>query len=181
MARYKKGETVGTTETYWDRYWRENREKILAKRRQKYASDPAYREMVKERSRRRWREELRKGGREKGRKPGKRYLRPKIVVIGGLDVKVHGIGEFADIIGYTIATLKNWEKGGILPQATAVDDFGRRWYSMAFIQWFDGVIEAFRDKGWELETFKEAVESEYKRALREGTIEGAVTPSHVTR
>jgi hypothetical protein len=164
------------TETYWDRYWRENKEKILAKRRKRYAEDPEYRESIKARSRKRWREELRKGGREKGKKPGKRYLRPKVVVIRGIDVKVFGIGEFADLIGYTVATLKNWERLGILPQATAVDGHGRRWYSKAFIGWFDGVIERFRDHGWELEKFKEAVEGEYERALRERVIEGSVAP-----
>jgi hypothetical protein len=172
---------VGTnTETYWERYWRENKDKILAKRRARYANDPEYREAIKERSRKRWREELRKGGRTKGKKPGKRYLRPKVVSIRGEDVLVYGIGEFADLIGYTVATLKNWERLGVLPPATAVDGHGRRWYSKAFIEWFDGVIDAFRDKGWELETFKEAVEVEYERALREGTVEGSVASSHAT-
>lgn len=167
-------------EGYWDRYWRENKERILAKRRERYASDETYREAVKERSRRRWREELRHGGRTKGRNPDKRYLRPKIVTIRGRDVKVFGIGEFADMIGYTIATVKNWEHLGVLPKPTAVDGMGRRWYSNAFIEWFDGVIVAFRDKGWELEVFKKNVEGEYKRALREGLIEGSVAPQHAT-
>lgn len=167
-------------ETYWERYWRENKGAILAKRRKKYANDPEYREAIKERSRRRWREELKKGGREKGKKPEKRYLRPKIVVIRGHEVRVYGIGELADLIGYTVATLKNWEKLGVLPPATAVDGHGRRWFSVAFIQWFDSVIEAFRDQGWELEIFKAAVEAEHKKALRAGKIEGSVAPAHAT-
>jgi len=161
--------TVG--EGYWARYYRENKEQILAKKRERYLSDPSYREAIKERARARWRDELRKGGREKGLKKDKRYLRPKAVQIDGEDVVVHSIGEFADRIGYTIATLKNWETLGVLPMATAVDANGRRWYSEKFMAWFDSIIERFRGEEWELDTFNNKVVSEYKEALESGAVE----------
>ena len=164
-------ETSLIGEDYWTRYYRENKEKILAKKRERYQNDPQYREGIKERARARWRDELRKGGREKGLKKDKRYLRPKIVQIDGKDVVVHSIGEFADRIGYTIATLKNWETLGVLPRATAVDDNGRRWYSEKFMVWFDSTIECFRGEEWELDTFMDKVLSEHKEALKSGAVE----------
>lgn len=139
------------------RRWKEDRkaaEKILVKRRERYANDSNYAESIKESVRRR--------RREKGPSRRKRsYNRDKIIIINGTSVTLFSSGKASRLIGIVSRTLGNWEKKGYIPINRAKDTLGRRWYPADFVmfiaaqytikpsgrldRWSERVKEAWRE------------------------------------
>jgi DNA-binding transcriptional regulator YiaG len=111
------------------RKWKEDRktaEKVLSKRRERYANDEDYAESIKEAVRRR--------RQEKGPSKRKRsYNRDKVIVINGVSVTLLSSGKAAGLIGVSSRTLVNWEKKGYIPLNRAKDTLGRRWYPSEFV------------------------------------------------
>lgn len=111
------------------RRWREDRdlaERALSKRRERYASDPGYRERIKESVRRR----------RESKEPSdnrRSFNRDKIVIINGLGVQLMSSGKAATLIGVSTRTLDLWEKKGVIPVNRAKDSLGRRWYPVQFV------------------------------------------------
>jgi len=124
------------------RRWRENRrraEKILKKRRERYADDPSYAESIKESVRRQ----------RKARGPSDRkrsFNRDKIIVVNGVSVSLLSSGKAANLVGVSPRTLANWEKKGLIPRNRAKDSLGRRWYPVEFVMFLTNQA-ADRPKG----------------------------------
>jgi hypothetical protein len=111
------------------RKWKEDRktsEKVLSKRRKRYANDEEYAESIKESVRRRRKE---KGPSERKRS----FNRDKVIVINGVSVTLLSSGKAANMIGVSPRTLVNWEKKGYIPLNRAKDSLGRRWYPAEFV------------------------------------------------
>lgn len=124
------------------RKWRENRdlaERTLDKRRERYATDPDYRESIKESVRRR-REETRGSDRKRS------FNRDKVIVIDGVGVRLLSSGKVASVLGISPRTLSQWEKKNIIPINRAKDAIGRRWYPASFVDFLMELI-GFRDNG----------------------------------
>jgi hypothetical protein len=111
------------------RKWREDRdlaEKALSRRRERYASDPDYREKIKDSVRKR----------REAKQPSdqrRSFNQDKIVIINGIGVRLLSSGKTAAIIGVGARTLDLWEKKGVIPVNRAKDSLGRRWYPTPFV------------------------------------------------
>lgn len=113
------------------RKWREDRraaERVLSRKRERYANDPEYAEAIKE-SVRRQREK--KGSSEKRRS----FNRDKVIVVDGISVTLISSGKAAKLIGVSPKTIKHWEKKDYIPRNRAKDRLGRRWYPLEFVVW----------------------------------------------
>ena len=139
------------------RKWKEDRkaaEKVLAARRERYATDEEYAESIKESVRRR--------RAERGPSDRKRsFNRDKVIVINGVSVNLLSSGRTANVLGVSARTLGNWEKKGYIPLNRAKDSLGRRWYPAEFVaflvsqsshrssgrldEWSERVKEAWRE------------------------------------
>lgn len=116
------------------RRWREDRkkaERVLSRRRERYANDQEYAESIKE-SVRRQREK--KGPSDKKRS----FNRDKVIVIDGESVTLISSGKAAKMVGVSPKTIKHWEKKDYIPRNRAKDRLGRRWYPMEFVVWLAG-------------------------------------------
>lgn len=111
------------------RKWREDRkssEKVLSRRRERYASDPEYAEAIKESVRRQ----------RKVRPPSEKrrsFNRDRVVVVEGVSVSLLSSGKAAKLIGVSPKTIKLWEDKGFIPINRAKDRLGRRWYPVEFV------------------------------------------------
>lgn len=97
---------------YYDEYYDDNAEEIAKKRKERYESDPVYRQKVLDRSRKH-REEQR-AVRPQARIP--RYAKSKKRKIGdGTEIDLFTVGLFAFGIGRSVQCVNHWEGQGILP------------------------------------------------------------------
>jgi len=111
------------------RKWKDDRrrsERVLSKRRERYASDPEYAESIKE-SVRRQREEKGPSGRRRS------FNRDKIIIVNGVSVVLLSSGKTAKMVGVSPRTIAHWEKKGYIPRNRAKDRLGRRWYPTRFV------------------------------------------------
>ena len=149
--------------TYFQKYYRKHRSEIAQRRQRRYHSDEVYKEGVKQRSRQRYRS-LRK--QRRGRRPAHvpRTGPAKRVHADGTDI--FSVGAFAECIGRNIKTINKWERNGVLPKPTVVDDFKHRWYSEAHMQRVAALIQAHQsEKGYIRQaTFKKIVQQAWKEA-----------------
>jgi len=114
---------------YNKRYQRENREELLAKRRQRYREDAGYREDCKRRARE-YRE--RYPERTKRTVGAKKTVRPRVrlvphITVNGEDIPLMLSIEVAKRIGVDNSTIGHWHKTGKVP--LPVMDGKIRWYS----------------------------------------------------
>ena len=122
--------------------WREDRktaEKVLSKRRRRYANDEEYAESIKASVRRRRRE----AGNSKRKRS---FNRDKVIIVNGVSVNLVSSGRAAGLIGVSPRTLENWEKKGYIPVNRAKDTIGRRWYPTEFVM-FLSTQSAHRPRG----------------------------------
>ena len=132
---------------YQRRYYLANREKLLARRRKQYQSDPEYRELVMRRARERERaireaRRMNRGGFKK-----RSANKPRVMIIGGNPTMLYGVSEFAKRLGYNVQTVTQWEAMGVIPRPTARDEFRRRWYSEAHMDLIASVVRDFHEQG----------------------------------
>jgi len=99
-------------------YYKKNRERILQKRRQKYALDPEYRKKVKKRNAEYHRRT------SKPKKPIESYQMVKVE-----DKTYFTIGIFAKAIGRKTITVREYHRRGLLPPPIFVNSRGWRLYS----------------------------------------------------
>jgi hypothetical protein len=105
---------------------REAAERRLAKKRERYAKDPAYAKAIKDGVKRR-RAEKPKSDRKRA------FNRDRVVVIGGQPVVLWSIGKSADYIGVSKKTLEGWERQTHVPRNKITDEIGRRWYPKSYV------------------------------------------------
>ncbi len=111
------------------RRWREDRrkaERILKRRRERYANDPSYQESIKASVRR---QRKKKSGSDRRRS----FNRDKLIVMNGISVTLLSSGKVASLLGVSARTIVNWEKKGYIPLNYAKDSLGRRWYPAEFV------------------------------------------------
>lgn len=109
--------------------WRENREtseKVLQRRRERYANDPAYREAIKDGVRRR---RAQSPASERKRS----FNRDRIIMVDGKPVTLWSIGRSAHHIGVSKQTLEKWERERVIPKNRCTDEMGRRWFPAPYI------------------------------------------------
>lgn len=61
-----------------------------------------------------------------------------MIILGGEDMEFYSIGEFAELIGKTNQTLRNWDKKGVLKPAYIAES-GFRYYSQKQLNHFLGI------------------------------------------
>lgn len=123
------------------RKWREDRsaaEKTLNKRRDRYASDPNYRDRIKE-SVRKSRESKQPSGQRRS------FNKDKIVVIDGIGVTLFSAGKTATILGVAARTIVGWETRNVIPVNCAKDAIGRRWYPDVFVEFLVELVAHRQD------------------------------------
>lgn len=109
--------------------WREDREsseRVLQNRRERYASDPAYREAIKDSVRRR-RAQSPASDRKRS------FNRDRIIMVDGKPVTLWSIGRSAHHIGVKRQTLEKWDREAVIPKNRCTDEMGRRWFPSSFI------------------------------------------------
>lgn len=114
---------MGSNTGYFQGYWAVKGNEILAERRRRYETDPAYKAKVLAASRD-YRERKRKG-----RVKVPRFMRPSVVVVRGVETSAFSIGAFAKFIGRSIQALNQWQDHGILPETPFRDRRGFRLYT----------------------------------------------------
>jgi len=108
--------------------YRENREateRRLAKKRERYAKDPAYKQALKDGVKKR-----------RAAKPAsdrkRSFNRDRITVVDGQPVILWSVGKTANYIGVATKTLKAWDRQTLIPRNKIRDDVGRSWYPKAY-------------------------------------------------
>jgi len=104
---------MGAREGYFEDWYNENRLSILARRRERYASDPDYAEKCREASSR-YRETLK--GRRQSHPPAKRPRKPTQISLNGQLCEGWSVGHLAEKINRSIPTVNHWSKMGLLPE-----------------------------------------------------------------
>lgn len=125
------------TRSQFQEWYAENGDDLNAKRKERYANDPAYRDQTL-RTNQRWRDKRKRANRkerEKQRKAAK--LKPTESTWKTVDIEVDGvltpmytIGALARAIGRGISTVRVWEREGILPATEHRSPKGDRLYSV---------------------------------------------------
>ncbi|SRR5579885_3387632 len=157
-------------------YYVTNRSAISEAKRNRYNTDPEYREAAKKRALERHKR-MRNKRKSSAEVPApsslahgaRGYNKPRVMTIGGKPVLVHCVAEFADRIARNVQTITVWEQRRIIPQPTGVDELHRRWYSDAHINFVREVIAEFQKTGGRrLEDFKALVAKRWKEATASG-------------
>lgn len=122
------GDEGGRSE-YFREYYSTNRGSINDKRKQRYHSDPAYRERVLESSRK---------YRDKNRVVPKirmpRFANPMVKKTGdGGEIQLFSVGAFGAFLSRSVQAISHWEKGGVLPPTPYRDSRGHRHYTTAMM------------------------------------------------
>jgi hypothetical protein len=141
----EKEERLKQSRTRASRKWqRKNKERIAARRKERYKKDPEFRRKQREYQRRYYkkkyakdkaeREERRRQDRLGGR-PNIRVKKPKmhiVVLPGGREVEVEmvSLSHLAKALGRQQATIRLWEKDGLLPEALYRNERGHRLYTL---------------------------------------------------
>ena len=144
---------MATDKEYLKKYYKENREEMLRKRKERYENDPKYRAKVQAATRRS--KQRRRVGLKK-RTLGqidRRHRRPRITVINGQRVEVFSRGTLAEYVGFAPTTLGSWQQRGVLPTPTMVDEEGKWWFSEEYMAKFLKIVKKFRTAGWSLDEF----------------------------
>jgi hypothetical protein len=114
MAKIKK--KPQTFKEWWDK----NKERLNKERREKYHSDPEFRQLAKEKSRRNYRIVRRRDN------PVDRYA-----IRDANGNRYWTIGRIARIINRPIPTIRSYHIAGVLPEPTVVDSRKWRLYTSA--------------------------------------------------
>ncbi len=137
------GDGARNRRDYFAAYYEENQGQLSEKRRDKYASDPEYRERAKEAARRyrAKRREERERLRAEGKLPPARQTGPRKPVkveINEVLLDAYTITVAAQKIGRSVDTMNHWSKIGALPVTPIRSKRGDRLYT-------DGMIRVIRE------------------------------------
>lgn len=103
--------------TAYQRWYAKNRDKINRERREKYQSDPEYRDQAVRASR------AARAARPEPSKAGQSRFKD----VGGVVVETMSISELARFCGRSIQTIRLWESKGFIPEPTVTA--GKRFYT----------------------------------------------------
>lgn len=111
--------------TYFQRWYAENRDTLLNKRRKRYREDKDYAEKCRENARNR--------PRVGTQRHGSRARRPVAFVLGGRNMKGWTVAHLAKRLGRSVPTIRNWVKSGAMPDSPIRTDMGHRLYTDGMI------------------------------------------------
>lgn len=148
--------------TYQRRYYEENKEEIQRRRRERYKNDPKYRKRIKDLSRKS-KQKRKKGlsNRVLGAAQAEDHRRPKVTIVDGREVLVYSRGYLADELAFTRPTIATWQRRGVLPEPTMIDERGQWWFSEAWIKKFITLVKRYRPISWSLDDFAEKVKEHW--------------------
>ena len=168
---------MASSKEYNDSYYERNREKLLAKKRKKYNQDPAYAERQRQRSKDNSTKKRTIAKEERGEDhvDGRRNRKtgPTWWKLGGVPVRMYGIGLLAQKLGRQTKTLQRWERNDVLPKAMFRDTCNRRMYTddqvKALVGAFNKTIKAAAGHEWliALKTAFHAAWRELPKGIRE--------------
>ena len=105
--------------SYHEKYYAENKSKLLAAKKKRYEEDPEYREAIKARARESKRRQTEQRRKERERnKDREKPLRFRVQV-GDTEVEVRMFtaGQLAKRLGRKTQTIRVWERKGLIPEA----------------------------------------------------------------
>jgi DNA-binding transcriptional regulator YiaG len=106
---------------YFQQYYLDHKEKIAAKKKERYQKDPEYRAAIQDRNRkvRALKKKRREDRKKKASKKDPRRPKKFSVHIGGLEreLSMYSSTQFARMVGRSVQTIRLWEREGILPKA----------------------------------------------------------------
>jgi hypothetical protein len=116
-------------------WWDENRERVNAKRRERYASDPEYRKKQQEHTKK-WKQRRR----ELNASQPRQRSRTMTMKLEGREVEMHTIGVFSERVGKSVITLREWERQGFIPQTPFRSSRGDRLYTDDMIETVNRIV-----------------------------------------
>ena len=158
----------GKLSGYQHKYYEAHRDELSARKRFRYQTDPEYKgrllESAKERQQLISRVNAVVGEADAPVERG--MLREKVVEIGGKAVVLKSIGALSGVVASTPEAVKFWEKGGVIPPPTFLDNFGRRWYSREYVAAVRMAFEEWKGFGG-MKRLKRLVEKEFTEVSRD--------------
>lgn len=86
-------------------WYQENKAALSAKRKERYNSDPEYRQAIIDRQRA-----------QRASNPARKSDGVIFKLVGGVDRRVYRIGDMSEMAGVPLDTLRSWERKGIMPK-----------------------------------------------------------------
>ena len=152
-------EAVQVAEDRYQRWYRENREAISARRKVRYRSNPDFRARAIAQSQE-YRRAHPKGARwlrvRVMKDKTERRLRPRLVLVSGKRLVCFSSRDVAEKVGVNFTTFVGWERRGTIPLPTLRDECGHRWYSREYVESLCAVANKARKGAWRAEAFKVA-------------------------
>lgn len=154
---------------YYKVYWEQNRSEVLGKRKSRYDSDPAYRQGIIDRAKRRYWESRSKQPVHEKQAPKsvmnvKFTHRARVILQGDKEVTVYKTAELARRCKITPQTVRAWEGRGVIPPATMIDEKKRRWYSESYMNLLSGLVTLHWNSLKGLNDFAKLVKAEFEKA-----------------
>lgn len=124
-----------TQTDYFQQYYKKNRGKINASRKERYHTDPEYRDRVLSASRK-----YRDKNRVSPRVRIPRHQTPlEVELPSGETIKLYSVGAFAVFLGRSVQSINHWEREkdgrkGVLPKTPYRDERGFRFYTEAMMR-----------------------------------------------
>lgn len=121
---------MGNKPGYYEKWYGKNREKLADRRKERYDSDPEYRQRVLSAS-----ASYRQKKRNTTRVRVPRHQTPRIFKTSTMEVPLFSIGGFASYINRAIQSINHWEKNSLLPRTPyRVGERGFRYYSAGMME-----------------------------------------------
>jgi len=128
---------------YLRRYYREHKEEIAQRKKERWVSDPSYREAILSRSRHSRDLDRARGAGEKiaeeERESADRWAEarlhsPRMVIHAGKKTLVYSTGVLGKFVCRSAPTISRWIGKKTLPGCTLRDEAGRYWFSREFLE-----------------------------------------------
>jgi len=123
---------MGNKPGYYDKWYEENKGTLADRRKDRYETDPEYRQRVLDAS-----AAYRERQRNTSRVRVPRHQKPRIFQASGVPggVPLFSIGAFAGYVNRAIQSINHWEKHGLLPRTPyRVGQRGFRYYSAGMME-----------------------------------------------
>ena len=149
----KNEERVGSdvANAYYASWYSAHKTELADKRKQRYHSDPKYRQEVLDRSKKRYQTLRQKKLSERAKNPEPPRTRgrnkPQTKTVDGIEVDLFSVSEFADRVDRNVQTITKWEQDRVIPPPTWIDEYGRRWYSDDHMDIVASTALEFRARG----------------------------------
>jgi len=127
MSNFCQGGGVVSDE-YYQKWYAENREKVLQKRRERYKNDPDYAERVRANAR-----ESSKNRKNIPKTGIKKERRPVLVEWNGKQVTGYSISHLAKRCHKTVGTIRHWIRNCTIPETPIKTEAGHRLYTESMI------------------------------------------------